>query len=248
MLPNYIDQRIRAAVPKDLMVVPDSTPVVSFGDARMARVATLGLNPSKVEFLNNNGYLLHDDQRRLETLQSLGVRDLASAAPSVIGAVYESCIQYFRRNPYRRWFGQLERVLQRFNVSYYEGSACHLDLVQWATDPTWGKLPASIRRRLLEADAEFLWKQLTYESIELLLLNGRGVVEEFERRYSLRLTQMGTERFGKFPTTFFHGHISNTLIIGWSTNLQSTYGVTNIAREKIASRARELATFSGQVA
>lgn len=248
MLPDYIEQRIRAAVPRDLMVVPDSTPVVNFGDARSARVATLGLNPSKVEFLNSSGCLLRDDQRRLETLQSLEVRDLSNAPPSVIGAVYESCVQYFRRNPYRRWFDQLERVLRRLNVSYYEGTACHLDLVQWATDPTWGSLPASIRRRLLEEDAEFLWKQLTCESIELLLLNGRGVVKEFERRYALRFTQIATERFGKIPTTFFRGNIGKVLIVGWSTNLQSTRGVTNFAREEIVARVRELAALSGRVA
>ena len=32
-----------------------STPVVAFGNARVARVATLGLNPSCIEFLNRAG-------------------------------------------------------------------------------------------------------------------------------------------------------------------------------------------------
>jgi hypothetical protein len=42
------------------------------------------------------------------------------------------------RNPYRRWFDPLDQALRAaFGVSYYAGTACHLDLVQWATTPVW---------------------------------------------------------------------------------------------------------------
>lgn len=54
-VPDYIEQRIRRPVPADSCVVPGSTPVVAFGDARAATVATLGLNPSRKEFLDEIG-------------------------------------------------------------------------------------------------------------------------------------------------------------------------------------------------
>src|SRR5205823_98443 len=80
------------------------------------------------------------------------------------------------RNPYRRWFDVLERVLNSVGVSYYRGTACHLTLVQWATNPTWALLPESSREALLERDVPFLAERLAAERIEVVLLNGRSVV------------------------------------------------------------------------
>jgi hypothetical protein len=50
-IPDYIKKRIDRPTPTDACVVLESTPVVSFGDASKARVATLGLNPSRREFI-----------------------------------------------------------------------------------------------------------------------------------------------------------------------------------------------------
>lgn len=156
-IPNYIDRRIRRVIRLDSHVVAGSTPVVSFGDAHSAAVATLGLNPSRVEFLDRNGNELVGSSRRLATHRSLDTSDLARAPESVIAQVLNDCNSYFARNPYRQWFDQLELILKACDVSYYNGSACHLDLVQWATDPTWGSLrPAGLRNRLLDADSPFL--------------------------------------------------------------------------------------------
>jgi hypothetical protein len=57
-IPRYIDDRLRRPLPPpNLCVVRGSTPVVSFGNAQCASVATLGLNPSRVEFLDKHGAL-----------------------------------------------------------------------------------------------------------------------------------------------------------------------------------------------
>ena len=48
-IPDYIEQRIRRPIPSDTYVVPGSTPVVAFGNALTATVATLGINPSRAE-------------------------------------------------------------------------------------------------------------------------------------------------------------------------------------------------------
>ena len=49
-VPGYVEARIRRPPPEDCRVVVGSTPVVAFGDPRRSRVATLGLNPSRIEF------------------------------------------------------------------------------------------------------------------------------------------------------------------------------------------------------
>jgi hypothetical protein len=75
-LPDYLIERVRRAPPADSSVVPGSTPVVAFGNARAAAVATLGLNPSRVEFLDRAGNELPEPRRRLETLRSLALTGL----------------------------------------------------------------------------------------------------------------------------------------------------------------------------
>lgn len=147
-MPQYIEARIRKRQPAGGVVVEGSTPVVAFGDVNKSKVATLGWNPSKQEFLDGSGNELEGDDRRLETLRSIGVNDLADAPVEFVSRVFEGCCNYFNRRPYSRWFNKLERVLRQVDASYYDGSACHLDLVQWATDPVWGKLPEIKKMKL----------------------------------------------------------------------------------------------------
>src|SRR4051794_16684783 len=136
-VPSYTAARIREPAPAGVPAVRGSTPVVAFGGVGTARVATLGLNPSRIEFLDGNGRMLAGDGRRLETLPSLGCADLTSAPDATVERVLAGCNGYFRRRPYN-WFNKLERVLRYVGASYFDDTACHLDLVQWATDPVWG--------------------------------------------------------------------------------------------------------------
>ncbi len=55
--------------------VHGSLPVLAFGDLFKAGIATVGLNPSRREFLDNHGRELDGPKRRFETLGSLGARD-----------------------------------------------------------------------------------------------------------------------------------------------------------------------------
>lgn len=239
-LPEYIEHRIRASPPGLHSVVPQSTPVVSFGNAEVARVATVGINPSKVEFLGRNRRLLHGTDQRLETLESLQVDNLGDAPVDVVDRVHSGCVRYFQSNPYRRWFDQLERILSQIGASYYDGTACHLDLVQWATDPTWSRLSRQVQNGLIEADAHFLWEQLTREQISVVLLNGRRVLVEFGRQYGIDLVPSGEANNGKVRTFFFLGSFADVTVIGWSTNIQSSFGVSNEARESIGRHTAKL--------
>lgn len=101
-IPNYIARRLRMPAPAHCAMVPGSTPVIAFGDPRTARVATLGLNPSRREILDRHGRELDGPQRRLETLRSLGGDDLATAPDSVLEHAFSACCRYFQGNPVNR--------------------------------------------------------------------------------------------------------------------------------------------------
>lgn len=234
-LPDYIIDRIRRPAPLASSVVPGSTPVVAFGNARMATVATLGLNPSRVEFLDRVGRELPEQRRRLETLHSLGVANLADAPDSVVARVVAGCDGYFQHNPYWQWFRPLEGVLAALGASYAAGTACHLDLVQWATDPTWGKLSDDVRQRLITEDAAFLRRQLSEEHITTLLLNGSSVIHTFSHAYqvSLREVRVIEDRSVRCRILASVGP-RGIAVVGWSTNLQSSFGVTRELRNLLA--------------
>jgi hypothetical protein len=239
---DYIARRIRREFPDGVQVVPESTPVVSFGNVRTARVATLGLNPSKKDFFDDDRTELVGDKRRLETLKSLGVTNLVGASDEVAWRVFEGCNGYFHRRPYMRWFGPLEKVLKHVNTSYFDGSGCHLDLVQWATNPVWGKLAASIRNSLLDADVPFLKRQLEQENIRLLLLNGTSIVKAYEDRLDGKLEEIPLEHKGR--VRFFTGLYADRICVaGWNINLQGAFGVTkeeiNSIGEAVARIERE---------
>lgn len=246
-IPSYVERRIRRPIPTDSCVVPGSTPVVSFGDASTATVATLGLNPSRVEFLDRNGHELMGPLRRLATNCSLGTTDLANVPLDVITRVLEDCNSYFQRNPYRQWFDQLELILNRCGASYYNRSACHLDLVQWATDPTWGKLESvGLQKRLLADDAPFLIEQLRNENIRLLLVNGMSVLRQVRRIIACDLEEVESiVGLAHRDTRLFLGTIFNRIcLVAWSTNLQSSFGVTTELRDKLAGQVAKLASQS----
>ena len=243
-IPDYIEQRIRRPIPSDSCVVPGSTPVVAFGNARTATVATLGINPSRQEFLDTRGNELAGCNRRLATHRSLGTDGLSDAPLPVIAQVLHDCDSYFQRNPYFQWFDQLEKILQACESSYYDGSACHLDLVQWATDPTWnGIKPRSLREQLIDEDKEFLNSQLTRENIGLLLVNGDGVVKQLRRKLGVALEEADQiENLWLHPVRLLVGKMFGRIdVVAWSVNIQSSHGVTNELRTELATRVAKLA-------
>lgn len=243
-LPDYIIARLRRPFPDGAPIVPGSTPVLSFGNVSEATVATLGLNPSRQEFLNQEGRELSGAERRFETLSSLGVPGLESATEAALSQVVNACNSYFRGNPYRRWFDQLEPALKSVGASYYDGTACHLDLVQWATDPVWGGIKnRDVRTKLIEEDAPFLRNQLKVGSFRLLLINGSGAVQQFERMAGISLRWVGIVKGTSAAAHMSVGMLPiGTRVVAWSINVQSSRGVCNELRAAIASRVGELAS------
>lgn len=240
-VPRYVEERIRKAIPKGCWVVGGSTPVVAFGDATKARVATLGLNPSNLEFRSKRRREWGKKKRRFETCGSLGVGSFRSASTDKIRRVLAACNDYFNRNPYREWFDQLDLINRACGASYYKGTACHLDLVQWATREKWGDLPRQVRERLLKDDADFLRRQLKNENIRLLLLNGSGVIWPLQKVLGVSFREMRSSiTVGNATTWFYTGQVERVRVVGWSTNLQSSFGVSNELRHRIADRVAKL--------
>jgi hypothetical protein len=227
---------VRRMPPNNAPVVSGSTPVVAFGDPGKAEVATLGINPSAAEFLEE-GRLLTDGRRRLATLQSLGARRLDQLTDAQIRTVVGECYTYFQRQPYRKWFDPLDRILQEaVDVSYYDGSACHLDLVQWATEPIWGKIPdAGIRRSLLDDGVPHLQRQLSQEHVRLVIMNGRQVIDRIVALGLADLDEVGRLPIGRTACLLFAGTGGGVQWVGWSANLQSSWGVSGEFREQLGT-------------
>ncbi|HXM01976.1 MAG TPA: hypothetical protein VN939_05205, partial [Chthoniobacterales bacterium] len=139
-------------------VISWGSPVPSFGDLSASRVATLGLNPSNREFVDESGDELQGPLRRFHTLKSLGLSSWEDADARHLHLILDSCRAYFLGNSYDRWFKRLDHVISGLNASFYgeKGTACHLDLIPYATSHKWTELTASQRSALLTVAGDTL--------------------------------------------------------------------------------------------
>ena len=222
-------ERVMAPYPKNSHIVPYSTPVVSFGNPETSTVATLGINPSSREFLNDGMNLLSGTEKRLVDTEVLGLsREIESLNAEQAEEVIKGCFSYFEKNPYK-WFSRLEEyVLSPANASYRLSDdinieqACHLDLIQWATDPVWRNIEnKGVKEDLLESDLEFLRFQLTNYEFKKLFLNGGEVVKQFEKLGLAKLTEVGKTSFqsGKSKSSLYRGKYGDTEVWGWGLNV-----------------------------
>lgn len=233
-VPAYVADRIRQPVPDGCSVVPGSTPVVVFGDLRTATVATLGFNPSENEFVTNDGVPV--DPRRLSTYVSLGVETLTMATDEQVAHVLTECYEYFHHNPYYTYFKPSENLLQAtVGASYLDGTACHLDLIQWATDPVFGKLPSAVRKKLIAADQEFLRQQLLVENVRLILLNGSGVIDAV-RKMGVDLVEAEPAVADDKSARIVVGKDYGACFIGWNKFLPGAFGVNGALKQAIYAR------------
>lgn len=225
-------------------MVKGSTPVVAFGDPEVARVATLGINPSIREFRTPRGWL-DGPQRRLATLKSLDATRTENLSDKQVAQVVADCANYFQRNPYLQWFTPLDIVLQKgLGVSYFDQTACHLDLVQWATDPVWSKIPdRQARRQLLDDGVEHLRAQLHKSVVDTVVVNGDAVWKQLIATDSVSVTHEESLAFGNQQSTtkLRVAKGSGVRFFGWTLNLQGTFGVRGLDRESLAAWLKEAA-------
>lgn len=201
-------------------VLPGSTPVLLRGRQPDARVATVGINPSIREFLSRGGEELTGGLRRFETLSSLGIDSMTDATESMLECVRHRCLEYFQINPYMEWFSPMEDLVRVLTgASYFDGSACHLDLAQWATRPLWSQLSRDARVQLMAAGRPLVAEQLTNAALDIIYLNGRTVCDAVGGFIPLTTR---TARFrGEGPQrSFFRGVHNQASVVGCSSNLQ----------------------------
>jgi hypothetical protein len=242
-------------------VIRWGAPVPSFGDLSSAKVATLGLNPSNREFVDDNGDELEGPNRRFHTLNSLGIRAWSEVDARHLRLILDSCRTYFLGNPYDRWFKRLEYVIGGAKASYYDASstACHLDLIPYATARKWTELTSRQRSSLLANAADSLALLLRDSCVRVLVLNGTSVVEQFQEITGMRLEReemhqwtLSRRRKPDVIGFAYKAFVSSLcgvalpqcmLVLGYNHNLQSSFGVTTDAmmaiRDWIAQTALE---------
>lgn len=238
--------------PAELGVIPWASPVLAFGDPVSCQVATLGLNPSNLEFVDRNGQELLTPHHRLESLTTLRANDWNNITTHDARKVWLACKHYFQWNPYDQWFKRLEKLLVGTGASYYTSlgpKACHLDLVPFATSTKWSSLSAANRAQLIKLGAPSLAKTIRASDVRVLILNGSAVVREFNRLApseplkSSAMTSWDLQN-GRVGGVAHIGRVSKLgnfqldrelLVLGYNHNIQSSFGVTNEAVFRIAT-------------
>lgn len=239
-----------------------ATPVPAFGDPSTSHIASLGLNPSNREFLDEFGHELRGEFCRFHTLDSLGLESWDQVDTRHLRLIANSCCHYFRHNPYDRWFKKLEYLVSAVDGSYYgsRASACHLDLVPYATDRKWIDLTSVQRSALLQVSGNTLGLLLRASPIRLLILNGASVVREFQRLVGTELDRDEVDSWSlprksgsDVKGVSYSGTVSainnvelhrSLLVLGFNHNLQSSYGVSKQVIQSIhrwlSEHAREV--------
>ncbi len=229
-----------------LSIIPWASPVLFFGSVLDSAVATLGLNPSNLEFVDKHGQELIVPNNRFETLRTLKINSWKDASDTGLLKVINSYDQYFSLNgkPYNQWFKKLDKVIIGLGVSFYNNffPACHLDLVPFATSNKWSSLSLQQRNELLAIGIPTLSCLLQYSCIRILILNGVSVVKNFEQLAGVKLScqempdwVLNRENGKCIKGYAYKGRIKSIsdsplnkeiLILGYSHNIQSSYGIT----------------------
>ena len=207
-------------------------------------MATLGLNPSNREFVDEVGNELQAASRRFHTLRSLGLASWSDADARHLRLILRTCQAYFDSNPYDRWFKILDRVVVGTRASYYGGiyRACHLDLIPYATARKWTELAVHERSRLLATAGDTLGVLLRDSPVRILILNGRSVVDHFQDIAGTQLEEqempswsllrrsrpavLGVAYRGVVETLSGIELGRKLLVLGFNHNLQGSFGVT----------------------
>lgn len=234
-------------------IIAWASPVPYFGRLPESHVATVGINPSNLEFVDCAGSPLRLTARRLPTLGSLGLERWSRSDRATAEQLLHGCSGYFERNPYRHWFDALDRMLAPSGYSYYPdtlsgGTACHVDVVPYATKTKWGALTSAQRGALLALGLDVTAHFIRESPVTLLLLNGSSVAALLRPHLgqldSRAMPTWNLPRKDKaVPGTAYIGvthHLAGidlgrqVRVLGWNHNVQSSFGVTASVKHAIA--------------
>jgi hypothetical protein len=221
-----IIERIKRKIDPDMYIVPQTTPIIYFGNYDAAKACTISLNPSNKEFVDDSKKLLDEKSKeRLCSRKMLNRADNEELSDDEAKTVLRYCTDYFKLRPYDIWFKPFNNIIERYgNYSYYMDTCVHLDLVQWATYEKWSKLPDSIRKKHLFDDLPVL-EYLLNKDFEIMFLNGSTAVENVSNCLNITLKETSTvfKNTNGFDTKLvvFQGEYSKIKVVGWNIYLQS---------------------------
>jgi hypothetical protein len=212
--------------------VSGATPVISFGDYTKSNIATFGINPSSLEFVDRSGQILAKNQKRLVDLESLNLPlDDHYGSINSIPEIWDGCKTYFsaNNNPYWDWFDDLEKILQSFNFSYKDDSVCHLDLFPLATKTMFSKLSEADQFVSVTRFNHLLRDQLMNSQIKYLLFNGATTEKWLSVGHGYELSNTGKIEYSvqgrKIKSNLYEGKSNaGQIVLGWSANLQAFRG------------------------
>lgn len=235
----------------ELNVIQWGTPILYFGNINTAKLATLGINPSDKEFIDNSSNILTGINRRFYTLNSLGIDNWNLLEEHHYHLIQMSFNDYFQNNPYDLWFKKLDYIISGSSKSYYFPSfdVCHLDLVPFATNFKWSELTNINKVALLERSQFILKNILDLSSIEILILNGNSVVKYIEKLANTNFEVEEKEEwclsrngFKTIKGIAYTGEITKIgkeilkrkiKILGFNHNIQSSFGVSRVVQTSI---------------
>lgn len=250
---SYLLGQLERTPHRKTRIIPWSSPVPAFGDVSRSRVATVGLNPSNKEFVDDNNKELEGDARRFHTLQSLGLKTWSEAGSDHCRRIEVSCQSYFSGNPYNRWFRELDFLISGTDFSYYSSmfSACHLDLIPFATTCKWAELTPDQRTNLLRISGNALGRLVKDSPIRVLILNGSSVVAHVQSLCDDALSSKSMQEW-ELPRTkagaagitgyAYRGTIKSLAgvqlqrsisVFGFNHNIQGSFGVTRGVKTSI---------------
>ena len=209
---------ISRPIPQGIPIVPQSIPIVFFGEIEKARLATIAINPSNREFTNTKHEIFPPNKKRFVDRDILGVSDNDTLSLKQAEMVYQSLCNFFHKRPYMQWFGQLEKLFLEANLSYFKGDIINLDISPWATSVKWSNLTEEQRSDLVSHGGKLLQTILNAGQLRCLFVNGKTAIDHVSRHITT-LTSHSVIQLNR-RCEIFVGKYNNLKIVGWSNYLQ----------------------------
>lgn len=207
--------------------VTGSLPILFFGDAPVARLLTVGLNPSDQEYVDSHGTELNGKRRRFHTLASLEASARGELTDMQCDRAIEMMRGYFTPGqPVFRWFRPLARVVDAMGASFVGRTAAHLDLVQESTRPVWSGLSKDDQAALLAADRPFLSWQLSDLPGRVVACNGATVLRSVIDLTDAEVVSTGVLELITWMVARAGTRPSNVVgVVGWNRPLTRPTGL-----------------------
>lgn len=217
------------------LIIKDFAPILYFGNFKNSKIATIGLNPSDKEYYDSTG----EPYNRFQSKKNFKVESWKEMSDDGIDRIQMSFDNYFNHNPYRGWFNRLENLLYDVEYSYYfpYNNIVHLDIIPVATKGKWGNLTITQKNSLINDFGDFLPNLIVDSDLEICILNGQSVVDNFQKIFDTTLEMNYIEELnvttkrnvvkGKYYRSILNFNRKKVLILGFNHNLQSSFGITN---------------------